>query len=124
MIKFNAHTKRRQGKVVTTITFVELKDAYYKCSDGKEYAPGSTGGNQSDLSFIEPRITLKGRSFSKRLLEDSEDLGRAALRSAQEVVFWALTSHWSTEARVPGVSDGSICSKIALASLIFCSESK
>src|SRR4029450_2438341 len=36
----------------------------------------------------------------------------------------SLTSQRSTEARVPGVSDGSICSKIALASFIFCSFSK
>lgn len=74
-IKLNVHTKRHHdGKVVTTITYVELEDAYYTCSDGQVYAPGSTGGNRSDLSFSDPRITLKGRSFSRRVIEDSSDL--------------------------------------------------
>lgn len=44
--------------------------------------------------------------------------------SPQDMLRCTLTSQRSTEARVPGVSDGSICSKTALASRIFCSVSK
>ena len=44
--------------------------------------------------------------------------------SPQGILRCILTSQRSAEARVPGVSDGSICSKTALASRIFCSVSK
>lgn len=91
-IKLNVHTKRHHdGKVVTTITYVELVDAYYTCSNGQVYAPGSTGGNRSDLSFSDPRITLKGRSFSRKVIEDSSNL------------YLSLTGTIPSMARRPGL---------------------
>lgn len=74
-IKLNVRAKRdRGGKEVVKVTYLELRNATYKCSDGEEWAPGSTGGNQSVLTFSDPRIVLKGRSFSTTLVEDSSTL--------------------------------------------------
>lgn len=74
-INLYVHTQRhRDGRVVVKITNLVLLDAYYTCSDGKAYAPGSTGGNRSKLTFTGEPITLKRRSFSRTLIEDSSDL--------------------------------------------------
>ena len=79
-IKLNVRAKKdRSGKEIVKVTFVELRNATYRCSDGGEWAPGSTGGNQTDLSFFEPNVTLRGRSFSKTLLDESSAL-RVELR--------------------------------------------
>ncbi len=75
-IKLNVRAKRdRSGKEVVEVTHVELRNATYRCSDGEEWAPGSTGGSQSVLSFSAPRIVLQGRSFSKTLIEYNSTLG-------------------------------------------------
>lgn len=74
-IKLNVRaTRDRSGKEVVKVTYVELQNATYRCSDGEDWAPGSTGGSQSRLSFSDPRIILQGRSFSKTLIEDSSSL--------------------------------------------------
>jgi hypothetical protein len=74
-INLYVHTQRhRDGRVVVKITNIVLLDAYYTCSDGKSYAPGSTGGNRSKLTFTGEPIKLKRRSFSRTLIEDSSQL--------------------------------------------------
>ena len=74
-INLYVHTQRHHdGKVVTTIKNIVLLDAYYTCSDGNVWAPGSTGGNRSKLTFTDVRIKLKGRSFSRTVIEDSSSL--------------------------------------------------
>ena len=74
-INLYVHTQRHHdGRVVVTIKNIVLLDAYYTCSDGKDYAPGSTGGNRSKLTFTDVKIKLKRRSFSRRVIEDSSQL--------------------------------------------------
>ncbi len=50
------------------------RDAYYTCSDGQVYVPGEHGRKPVRSLILRIADTLKGRSLSRRVIEESSNL--------------------------------------------------